>query len=66
MFQQLAGLRYLIIGGDVLDPAVVARVLSSHAPQHLLNGYGPTESDNVCKATYEIKEVRERGAEHAG
>ena len=56
--EQLAGLRYLIIGGDVLDPAIVARVLSSHAPQHLLNGYGPTESTTFT-TTYEIAAVRE-------
>ncbi|QJD67283.1 amino acid adenylation domain-containing protein [Xanthomonas campestris pv. badrii] len=37
-------LRYLIVGGDVLDPDVVARVLEEGAPQHLLNGYGPTET----------------------
>ncbi|MCO8171458.1 amino acid adenylation domain-containing protein, partial [Pseudomonas sp. 21LCFQ02] len=37
-------LRYLMVGGDVLDPAVIARVLRDGAPQHLLNGYGPTEA----------------------
>ncbi|CEF36563.1 non-ribosomal peptide synthetase [Xanthomonas citri] len=40
----IAQLRYLIVGGDVLDPAVVARVLAEGAPQRLLNGYGPTET----------------------
>jgi amino acid adenylation domain-containing protein len=59
--EQLARLHYLIIGGDVLDPAVVARVLSSHAPQHLLNGYGPTETTTFA-ATYEITSVREDGS----
>ena len=56
--EQLADLRYLIIGGDVLDPAVVARVLNSHAPEHLLNGYGPTENTTFT-TTYEIAAVRE-------
>ena len=56
--KQFAGLRYLMSGGDILDPAVVARVLSSHAPQHLLNGYGPTESTTFT-TTYEIASVRE-------
>jgi amino acid adenylation domain-containing protein len=55
---QFAGLRYLMSGGDILDPAVVARVLSSDAPQHLLNGYGPTESTTFT-TTYEIASVRE-------
>ena len=59
--KQFAGLRYLMSGGDVLDPAVVARVLSSHAPQHLLNGYGPTESTTFT-TTYEIASVREDGS----
>ncbi|WP_370661175.1 syringopeptin non-ribosomal peptide synthetase SypB [Pseudomonas fragariae (ex Marin et al. 2024)] len=49
-------LRYLIVGGDVLDPAVIARVLANNAPQHLLNGYGPTEA-TTFSATYEIVSV---------
>ncbi|CAM3876812.1 Linear gramicidin synthase subunit C [Pseudomonas reidholzensis] len=40
----LRQLRYLLVGGDVLDPAVIARVLRHGAPAHLLNGYGPTEA----------------------
>ncbi|WP_198286546.1 AMP-binding protein, partial [Pseudomonas asplenii] len=52
LFQQYAdgllaafsGLRYLMVGGDVLDPTVIARVLEQGAPRHLLNGYGPTEA----------------------
>ncbi|MEG1052101.1 MAG: non-ribosomal peptide synthetase, partial [Janthinobacterium sp.] len=39
------GLRWLLAGGDVLDPQVVARVMGkAHPPRHLLNGYGPTET----------------------
>ncbi|WP_335944804.1 non-ribosomal peptide synthase/polyketide synthase [Pseudomonas sp. G166] len=37
-------LRYLMVGGDVLDPRRIAQVLRHSPPQHLLNGYGPTES----------------------
>jgi amino acid adenylation domain-containing protein len=38
-------LTWLLAGGDVLDPATVARVLGSASrPRHLLNGYGPTET----------------------
>ena len=51
-------LRYLIVGGDVLDPATIGRLLANKPPQHLLNGYGPTETTTFA-ATYEIKEVRE-------
>ena len=64
LFQQyadrLAGafsrLRYLIVGGDVLDPRVAARVLKRSPPQHLLNGYGPTETTTFA-VTYEVREV---------
>ncbi|KPA93979.1 amino acid adenylation domain-containing protein, partial [Pseudomonas asplenii] len=52
----LRGLRYLIVGGDVLDPAVVERVLRDGAPQHLLNGYGPTEA-TTFSTTFEITAV---------
>ncbi len=53
-------LRYLIVGGDVLDPAVIARVLEEGAPQHLLNGYGPTEA-TTFSTTYEITSVGNGG-----
>ncbi|RON51638.1 non-ribosomal peptide synthetase [Pseudomonas frederiksbergensis] len=49
-------LRYLIVGGDVLDPAVIGRVLKEGAPQHLLNGYGPTEA-TTFSTTFEITSV---------
>ncbi|MBX8478176.1 AMP-binding protein, partial [Pseudomonas cichorii] len=51
-------LRYLIVGGDVLDPSVIAQVLKNGAPEHLLNGYGPTEA-TTFSATHEIKAVGE-------
>ncbi|MEW9682768.1 amino acid adenylation domain-containing protein [Pseudomonas sp. TE50-2] len=54
----LRKLRYLMVGGDVLDPAVIARVLRDGAPQHLLNGYGPTEA-TTFSTTHEIIEVGE-------
>ncbi|MBO1542134.1 non-ribosomal peptide synthetase, partial [Pseudomonas sp. OA65] len=49
-------LRYLIVGGDVLDPAVIDHVLKEGAPAHLLNGYGPTEA-TTFSTTHEIKTV---------
>ncbi|SCZ13528.1 non-ribosomal peptide synthetase, partial [Pseudomonas sp. NFACC37-1] len=55
VFRQL---RYLIVGGDVLDPAVIARVLKEGAPQHLLNGYGPTEA-TTFSTTYRIEAAGE-------
>jgi acyl carrier protein len=49
-------LRYLIVGGDVLDPAIVRRVMRSSPPQHLLNAYGPTEC-TTFSTTYLIREI---------
>ena len=53
LMEEFAALRYLIVGGDVLDPQVIARVLRGNRPEHLLNGYGPTEATTFA-ATYEI------------
>jgi amino acid adenylation domain-containing protein len=49
-------LKTLIVGGDALDPAVIAQVLRNNPPQQLINGYGPTETTTFA-ATYTIKEV---------
>ncbi|OTA16216.1 Amino acid adenylation [Xenorhabdus vietnamensis] len=47
-------LRYLLIGGDVLDPRKIQRVkLAGSPPAHLINGYGPTETTTFA-ATYAI------------
>ncbi|MEN1836363.1 amino acid adenylation domain-containing protein [Pseudomonas lijiangensis] len=58
LYDAFAQLRYLIVGGDVLDPSVIAQVLKNGAPEHLLNGYGPTEA-TTFSATHEIKTVGE-------
>jgi amino acid adenylation domain-containing protein len=40
-----AGLRHLLVGGDVLNPTTIRRLLASdHRPGRLINGYGPTET----------------------
>jgi aspartate racemase len=36
--------RYLLFGGEAVDPACVRMVVKSDAPQQLLHVYGPTES----------------------
>ncbi len=42
---EFGALRYLVIGGDALDPAAARAVLESgRAPANLVNGYGPTET----------------------
>jgi acyl-coenzyme A synthetase/AMP-(fatty) acid ligase/acyl carrier protein len=58
--KQFAALRCLIVGGDVLDPRVIARVLAGHPPQRLLNGYGPTEATTFA-LTHHITSVPENG-----
>ncbi len=47
-------LRYLIVGGDVLDPRITARVLQHGPPQHLVNAYGPTETATFA-TTHEVR-----------
>ncbi|WP_129649575.1 non-ribosomal peptide synthetase [Peristeroidobacter agariperforans] len=51
-------LRYLIVGGDRLDPTVIRRVLMRSPPQHFLNAYGPTEC-TTFSTTYLIDAVEE-------
>ena len=38
-----ASLKHMVFGGDAVDPRAVHRVLEQGKPQHLINGYGPTE-----------------------
>ena len=38
-----AGVRNLLAGGDVVSPESARIVLATAPPQHLVNGYGPTE-----------------------
>ncbi|MBR1141630.1 amino acid adenylation domain-containing protein, partial [Bradyrhizobium denitrificans] len=69
LFQQYAELlggvfrrlRYLLVGGDVLDPRSIRHVLRHSRPQYLLNGYGPTETTTFA-ITHEITEVDERAS----
>jgi amino acid adenylation domain-containing protein len=51
-------LRYLIVGGDRVDPAVVRRVLRDSPPGCLMNAYGPTEC-TTFSTTHVIKDVAE-------
>ncbi|WP_255356366.1 amino acid adenylation domain-containing protein, partial [Lysobacter sp. Root983] len=45
MQASLAQLRYLLVGGDALDPRTIRSVLAqAQRPAHLINGYGPTET----------------------
>lgn len=55
-----ARLRYLLVGGDCLEPNAVRKVLQQSAPQFLLNAYGPTE----C-TTFSTTHVVDVAATHA-
>jgi amino acid adenylation domain-containing protein len=43
-------LRYLVAGGDVMDPIAARAVMQAGGPQHLVNGYGPTENTTFSTA----------------
>lgn len=66
LFQQLArnvpqafsGLRYLLFGGETVDPRWVKKVLRQGAPQHLLHVYGPTEG-TTFSSYYPVQNVLE-------
>ncbi len=51
-------LRYLIVGGDIVDTEVVRRVMRNGPPRHLLNAYGPTEC-TTFSTTYLIEAIDE-------
>ncbi len=53
-------MRYLLAGGEALDPAAVRAVLEHGPPEHFLNGYGPTEATTFA-CTYEITAPRAAG-----
>ena len=42
--QAFSSLRYLLFGGEAVDPRWVQEILDKGAPQHLLHVYGPTEN----------------------
>ncbi|WXG14266.1 amino acid adenylation domain-containing protein [Xenorhabdus griffiniae] len=54
----LPQINILIVGGDVLNPHVIAQVLRNNPPQQLLNGYGPSEGTTFT-TTYRITELPE-------
>jgi len=51
-----ASLRYVIFGGEAVDAQSVRRVLEHGKPEHLINGYGPTEGTTFT-TWYELQEV---------
>ncbi|TAK60284.1 non-ribosomal peptide synthetase [Methylobacter sp.] len=51
-----AGLRYVLFGGEKVDPEQVKTVLEHGKPEHFLHIYGPTESTTFA-SWYEIDSV---------
>ncbi|WGV25098.1 amino acid adenylation domain-containing protein [Halotia branconii CENA392] len=54
--QAFQSLRYLLFGGEAVDPKSVKAVLRNGAPQHLLHVYGPTEN-TTFSCWYLVKDV---------
>jgi amino acid adenylation domain-containing protein len=51
-----ATVRYMVVGGDALQPEAARAVLQAGGPAHLINGYGPTEV--TCQSLYyEVTDV---------
>ncbi len=51
--EMFAGLRHLLVGGDVVSPAKVRTVMGRHTGLVVINGYGPTETTTFA-ATWPI------------
>jgi len=66
LFEQLANvksdifktLRVLIVGGDILNPKAVAKVINCQlgSPKHIINAYGPSEN-TVISTSYLVESV---------
>ncbi|NYH77707.1 amino acid adenylation domain-containing protein/thioester reductase-like protein [Actinopolyspora biskrensis] len=51
-------LRYLLVGGEAMNPNVARKVLDQAPPTHFINGYGPTEN-SVISTLYELRRLDE-------
>lgn len=51
-------MRYVLFGGEAVEPQWVAQVLKHGPPQHLLHVYGPTEN-TTFSTSYLVKKVPE-------
>jgi natural product biosynthesis luciferase-like monooxygenase protein/amino acid adenylation domain-containing protein/non-ribosomal peptide synthase protein (TIGR01720 family) len=56
--QAFGSLRYLLFGGEAVDPKWVREVLQNGAPQNLLHVYGPTEN-TTYSSWFLVREVSE-------
>ncbi|MBD1920353.1 amino acid adenylation domain-containing protein [Microcoleus sp. FACHB-831] len=56
--QAFATLRYLLFGGEAVDPRWVQKIIKNGAPEQLIHVYGPTES-TTFSSYYHVQEVPE-------
>ncbi len=56
--QAFGSLRYLLFGGEAVDPRWVREVLQNGAPQYLLHVYGPTEN-TTYSSWFLVRDVSE-------
>ncbi|MGK7948456.1 MAG: amino acid adenylation domain-containing protein [Xenococcaceae cyanobacterium] len=54
--QAFSSLKYLLFGGEVVNPQRVREVLNNNSPQQLLHVYGPTEN-TTFSSWYLVEEV---------
>ncbi|HEU4881787.1 MAG TPA: amino acid adenylation domain-containing protein, partial [Longimicrobium sp.] len=54
--EALAGLRYLLTGGEAADPSAFARVLAERGPASVIHCYGPTETTTYA-ITHPVRDV---------
>src|SRR5262249_926934 len=54
-----SGLRYLLFGGETVDPQWPRRVLTEGAPKQLTHVYGPTET-TTFSSWYAVNEIEEK------
>ncbi|HLP44988.1 MAG TPA: amino acid adenylation domain-containing protein, partial [Candidatus Kapabacteria bacterium] len=55
-----AGLRYLLVGGEVLSPSHIEQVRSEFPNLRIINGYGPTENTTFSTTFVIEKEYKEK------
>ena len=54
--EAFSSMKYLLFGGEASDAPSVKRVVDKGKPQHLVNGYGPTEGTTFT-TSYEVEKV---------
>lgn len=58
MPQAFASLKYLLFGGEIVNPRWVQKVLKNQPPQNLIHVYGPTEN-TTFSTYYQVQDLPE-------